>query len=170
MKRKKPRHRLTETQIAHARRLLASGVPRQTIATSLEVSYSTLYLALKPYSAGPYPQMGRPKQALSANAAFAEEVFKATISNANTKRAYIRSVARFLDWCEQSGIELHQITPGLAGRYIGQLEGSAATKSQTLTPLRHFFDTLVTRHAAALNPFVRGISRCKKSNPESKQG
>ena len=164
MKRKKPRHRLTETQIAHARRLLASGVPRQTIAAALEVSYSTLYLALKPYSAGPYPQMGRPKQAPSANAAFAEEVFKATISNANTKRAYVRAVARFLDWCDQSGV--HQITPGLAREYIGQLAGSAATKSQTLTPLRHFFDTLVTRHAVALNPFASGISRSKKSNPE----
>ena len=167
MKRKKPhRHRLTETQIARARRLLASGVPRQTIAASLEVSYSSLYLALKPYSAGPYPQMGRPKQAPSANAAFAEEVFKATISNANTKRAYVRAVARFLDWCDQSGV--HQITPGLAREYIGQLAGSAATKSQTLTPLRHFFDTLVTRHAVALNPFgsIRGIGRSQKSNPE----
>jgi hypothetical protein len=166
MKRKKPRHRLTETEIAHARRLLASGVPRKTIATALEVSYSTLYLALKPYSAGPYPQMGRPKQAPHARAAFAEEVFKATISNANTKRAYIRSVAQFLDWCEQSEVELRQITPGLAGRYISQLAVSAATKSQTLTPLRHFFDTLVTRHTVALNPFASGISRSEKSNSE----
>lgn len=74
--------------------------------------------------------------------------------------------ASILDWCEKSGVELHQITPRLAGRYLGQIAASAATKSQTLTPLRHFFGELVTRHTVELNPFVPGISRSKKSNPE----
>ncbi len=60
-----------------------------------------------------------------ANAVFAaEEFFKATLNNAHTKRAYGRSVARFLAWCEQQGVELRQITPALAGEYVGQLEGS----------------------------------------------
>jgi integrase/recombinase XerD len=68
-------------------------------------------------------------------------------------------VARFLAWCEHKGVELREITPGLAGEYMGQLEGSAPTKNQTLAALRHFFDGLVTRHAVALNPFasVRGV-------------
>ena len=57
------------------------------------------------------------------------------------------------------GVELRQITPGVAGEYVGQLEGSAPTKNQALAALRHFFDGLVTRHAVALNPFasVRGV-------------
>jgi len=95
-----------------------------------------------------------------ANAVFAaEEFFKATLNNPHTRRAYGRSVARFLAWCEQHGVELRQVTPGLAGEYVAQLEGSAPTKNQALAALRHFFDGLVTRHAVALNPFasVRGI-------------
>jgi integrase/recombinase XerD len=95
-----------------------------------------------------------------ANAIFAaEEFFKATINNTHTKRAYTRSVTQFLAWCEESGVELHQITPGLAGQYLGELAGSAPTKNQALAALRHFFDGLVTRHAVALNPFssVRGV-------------
>jgi integrase/recombinase XerD len=95
-----------------------------------------------------------------ANAIFAaEEFFKATINNHLTKRAYGRSVARFLAWCEHQGVELRQVTPGLVGEYVGQLEGSAPTKNQALAALRHFFDGLVTRHAVALNPFasVRGV-------------
>jgi site-specific recombinase XerD len=94
------------------------------------------------------------------NAVFAaEEFFKATLNNPHTRRAYGRAVARFLAWCEQQGVELRQVSPGLAGEYVGQLEGSAPTKNQALAALRQFFDALVTRHAVALNPFasVRGI-------------
>ena len=59
----------------------------------------------------------------------------------------------------RSKLELRNITPGLAGEYLGQLEGSAPTKNQALAALRNFFDALVQRHAVALNPFasVRGI-------------
>jgi site-specific recombinase XerD len=63
------------------------------------------------------------------NAVFAaEEFFKATINNAHTRRAYGRSVTRFLAWCEHQGIELRQVTPGLAGEYVGQLEGPRRPK------------------------------------------
>jgi integrase/recombinase XerD len=95
-----------------------------------------------------------------ANAVFAaQELFQATINNPHTRRAYGRAVARFLAWCEQAGVELRQVTPGLVGEYVGQLEGSAPTKNRALAALRHFFDGLVTRHAVALNPFasVRGL-------------
>jgi len=94
------------------------------------------------------------------NAAFAaEEFFKATLNNEHTRRAYGRIAGRFLSWCDDRGLELRQITPGLAGEYIGQLAGSAPTRNQALAALRHFFDALVQRHAVALNPFasVRGI-------------
>jgi site-specific recombinase XerD len=93
------------------------------------------------------------------NAAFAaEEFFKATLNNEHTRRAYGRIAGRFLTWCDRRALDLRQVTPGLAGEYIGQLPGSAPTKNQALAALRHFFDALVQRHAVALNPFasVRG--------------
>lgn len=94
------------------------------------------------------------------NARFAyEEFFKATINNEHTRRAYARIVGRLLAWCEEKDLLLHQITPGLAGEYISQLEGSAPTKNQALAALRHFFDAMVTRHVVPLNSFasVRGV-------------
>ena len=94
------------------------------------------------------------------NAAFAaDEFFRASLSNEHTRRAYSRIAGRFLAWCADQRLDLRQITPGLAGEYIGRLAGSAPTKNQALAALRHFFDALVQRHAVALNPFasVRGI-------------
>src|SRR2546429_5537404 len=77
------------------------------------------------------------------NAAFAaDEFFKGSLSNEHTRRAYGRSAGRFLSWCARRQIELRQITPGLAGEYIGRLAGSAPTKNQALAALRHFFDAL----------------------------
>ncbi len=94
------------------------------------------------------------------NAAFAaDEFFRASLNNEHTRRAYGRIAGRFLTWCGDHHLELRQITPGLAGEYIGRLQGSAPTKNQALAALRHLFDALVQRHAVALNPFasVRGI-------------
>ena len=94
-----------------------------------------------------------------ANALFAaDEFFGARISNPHTRRAYARVVRRFLTWCEDEHLELPQVSPGLAGSFIDELPGDSSTKNQALAGLRHFFDTLVTRHAAPLNPFqsVRG--------------
>ena len=98
-------------------------------------------------------------QRAGKNACFAaDEFFSAKISNPHTRRAYARPVGRFLAWCEEQGIELRQVTPGLAGRFIEELPGSDPTRNLALAALRHFFDALVTRHAVALNPFssVRG--------------
>jgi site-specific recombinase XerD len=93
------------------------------------------------------------------NARFAyDEFFKATINNPHSRRAYSRIVNRFLGWCDERGLALHNITPGLAGEYMSSIEGSAPTKNQALAALRHFFDALVQRHAVPLNSFasVRG--------------
>ena len=67
-------------------------------------------------------------------------------------------MSRFLAWCEEGHLELSRVSPGLDGRFIDELAGDSATKNQALAGLRHFFDILVTRHAAPLNPFqsVRG--------------
>ena len=93
------------------------------------------------------------------NACFAaDEFFSAQVSNPHTRRAYARAVGRFLAWCDAQGIELRQVTPGLAGRFIEEQPGEVVTKNQALAALRRFFDVLVTRHAVDLNPFgsVRG--------------
>ena len=60
--------------------------------------------------------------------------------------------------CGQERLELSRVWPGLTGRFIDELPGHSSTTNQALAALRHFFDTLVTRHAAPLNPFqsVRG--------------
>ena len=89
----------------------------------------------------------------------ADEFFSARISNSHTRTAYAHQVSRFLTWCENEGLELHQVTPGLAGRFLDELPGAAPTQNQALAALRHFFDVLVARHAAVLNPFqsVRGV-------------
>ena len=89
----------------------------------------------------------------------ADEFFSARISNPHTRRAYARAVGQFLTWCDAQGLELRQVTPGLAGRFLAQLPGGAATKNQALAGLRHFFDALAARHAVLLNPFqsVRGV-------------
>ena len=117
--------------------------------------------ALLPASQASGPSRSVPAvlERAGANALFAaDEFFAARISNHHTRRAYARVVRRFLTWCEDQGLELSRVSPGLAGRFIDELPGDSSTKNQALAALRHFFDTLVTRHAAPLNPFqsVRG--------------
>ena len=46
----------------------------------------------------------------------AEEFFKATLNNQQTRRAYSRIEGRFLAWCDQQGLELRMITPGDTGK------------------------------------------------------
>ena len=88
----------------------------------------------------------------------ADEFVASRISNPHIRRAYARSVSRFLAWCELEALELHKVSQSLASRFIDELSGDSATKNQALAALRHFFDILVTCHAAPLNPFqsVRG--------------
>ena len=93
------------------------------------------------------------------NARFAfEEFFHAKIRNAHTRRAYRRSVLRFLEWCELRNRQLQQVSPADVGIYLDELPLCIASKKQVLAGLRHFFDGMVTRHAIALNPAlsVRG--------------
>src|SRR5687768_7863434 len=90
-----------------------------------------------------------------------EEFFYGRISNDYTHTAYRRAVKRFLVWCEQFQVELKQISPKMVRSYLDGLkkaELSVATRKQHLAALRHFFDTLVTRHAVIINPAasVRG--------------
>ena len=81
-----------------------------------------------------------------------EEFIYGRIRNPHTRAAYERAVRNFLGFCERFGKELHHISPRDVGSYLDSLEYSPATKKLHLSGLRHFFDTLVTRHVIVLNP------------------
>ena len=81
-----------------------------------------------------------------------DEFFLGEIPNANTRKAYLHAVRRFLAWCEARGAELWRITPGMVGEYFGQHPDGPATKKQHLAAIRKLFDKLVVRHVVAFNP------------------
>ena len=48
------------------------------------------------------------------------EFFTANIRNKNTRLAYARAVAEFLDWCDGRGLRLDTIEPIAVAAYIEQ--------------------------------------------------
>lgn len=88
------------------------------------------------------------------------EFFYGRIENPNTRRAYLQSVLRFLDWLHEQELELFAVQPGHLRQYLNTCYGEAAasTQKRQLSALRHFFDILVERHVVVLNPVlsVRG--------------
>lgn len=87
-----------------------------------------------------------------------DEFFFAKVRSPHTRRSYLRSINRFLAWCDDRGIELKQVAPADVGQFMDSLNLAVASKKQSLAAIRHFFDGLVTRHAVMLNPAasVRG--------------
>jgi integrase/recombinase XerD len=81
-----------------------------------------------------------------------EEFLFGRIRNEHTRRAYRRAILDFLGWCEDQGLELHQIAPRDVGIYLDGRTRSTASKKVDLAALRHFFDQLVTRHVVVMNP------------------
>ncbi len=74
------------------------------------------------------------------------EYFTVNIRNKNTRAAYARAAADFLNWCEGQGIcELGRVQPVHVGAYIELLQGkrSAPTVKQHLACIRMLFDWLV---------------------------
>ena len=99
-------------------------------------------------------------QRAGAAAAFAaDEFFAARLANPHTRRAYARAVGRFLAWVDEQDVELAQVTPGMAGRFLEELAGGAASKNQVLAACRQFCAGLVQRHAMLLNPFATVAGR-----------
>ncbi len=80
-----------------------------------------------------------------------EEFIYGTIRNTHTRVAYERAIRRFLDHCEKLGKGLPRISPRDVGGYLDGLDLAPATKKLQLSAIRHFFDTLVTRHVVVLN-------------------
>lgn len=87
-----------------------------------------------------------------------EEFFSASIRNRHTRVAYLRAVEKFLAWCMERELALHQIAPAHVGNYLDSHRGAIPTKKLDLAALRKFFDLLVLRHVIVLNPAscVRG--------------
>ncbi|MBX9787522.1 MAG: site-specific integrase [Pirellulales bacterium] len=89
------------------------------------------------------------------------EFFAAQIRNANTREAYTRAVASFLDWSESRGVrQLCEIQPIVVAGYIEDLltAYAAPTVKQHLAAIRMLFDWLVVGHIIETNPAssVRG--------------
>jgi integrase/recombinase XerD len=96
-----------------------------------------------------------------------EEFFFAEHHNPHTQRAYQSAVRRFLRWCEEEGVELASISPGMVGKYLVGLGGSAAKRNQYLSALRGFFDRMVQRHVVLHNP-AASVSGVKEMVVEGK--
>ena len=89
------------------------------------------------------------------------EFFAAGIRNPHTRRAYARSAADFLAWCEAAGVgSLAAVQPLHVATWIEiqTQERSAPTAKLRLAALRHLFDWLVTGQVIPTNPAasVRG--------------
>jgi site-specific recombinase XerD len=89
------------------------------------------------------------------------EYFAANIRNPNTRRAYVRAILGFSDWCHAQGLsEIVDIEPLHVAAFIEQLGERLARPSvkQNLAALRMLFDWLVVGQVVAANPAapVRG--------------
>lgn len=88
------------------------------------------------------------------------EFFTANIRNPNTRTAYARATARFLEWCDERGMELAQIEPVLVAAYIEEISAtlSRPTVKQHLAALKMLFDWLTTGGVIQFSPAasVRG--------------
>ena len=97
------------------------------------------------------------------------EFFASNIRNRHTRRAYIRAVTEFLDWCAFAAgvssvvdVEPLHVAAWIEGK-TRQL--SAPSVKQHLAAIRHMFDWLVTGQIVAVNPAssVRGPSHVVKT-------
>jgi site-specific recombinase XerD len=96
------------------------------------------------------------------------EFFASNIRNPNTRRAYVRAVTEFLDWCAAVEVtSLIDVEPLHVAAWIeGQTRKlSAPTVKQQLAAIRHLFDWLVTGQVVPVNPAssVRGPSHSVKT-------
>jgi site-specific recombinase XerC len=96
------------------------------------------------------------------------EFFASNIRNPHTRRAYVRAVTEFLDWCAAAGVaSIRDVEPLHVAAWIeGQTrQVSAPTVKQQLAAIRHLFDWLVTGQIVPVNPAasVRGPAHVVKT-------
>jgi integrase/recombinase XerD len=143
--------------IIHERRL--------TLTTPADPSRAVVSLTTPEQLAGSLTLPDIVRRAGQAAVLAAEMFFYGRIRNENTRTAYRHAVDQFLAWCESRGLELARIASEDVTQYFGGLRKtnlSIATRKQHLAAIRHFFDSMVTRHAIILNPAlsIRG-DRCE---------
>lgn len=82
------------------------------------------------------------------------EFFVSSIRNGNTRLAYARACAKFLDWCDDRGLALDQIDPLTIGIYVELLGKRMEPSSvkQHLAAIRKMFDYLTTSSVLKANP------------------
>ena len=111
---------------------------------------------------------GLPAIVERAGPAAAERVveFFAQIRNPNTRTAYAKAVTQFFNWCDERGLELDQISPGVVAAYVEELQDAyrASTIKQHLAAIRRLFDWLVVGQVVPWNPTaaVRGPTHVVK--------
>jgi len=97
------------------------------------------------------------------------EFFASNIRNPHTRRAYVRAVLDFMNWCQSKAqvSALIDIEPLHVAAWIELQTGrlSAPTVKQHLAAIRHLFDWLVVGQIVATNPAssVRGPSHRVKT-------
>lgn len=89
------------------------------------------------------------------------EFFSAHIRNHHTRKAYLRAVVHFLDWCDAEGVSsLEAVGPLHVAGWVRSLEGeySLATTKQCLAAVRMLFDWLALSGVVPTNPakYVKG--------------
>lgn len=88
------------------------------------------------------------------------EFFCAEIRNANTRKAYARSVRGFFLWCEVRQLRLERLNPVIVASYVEYLGTrlSPPAVKQNLAAIRMLGDYLVLGHVLEMNPAsaVRG--------------
>lgn len=88
------------------------------------------------------------------------EFFTANIRNRNTRQAYHRATTKFLKWCSDRRIDLHEVEPVVVATYVETLCQTYAAPSakQHLAAIRMLFDWLVIGQVIPMNPAsaVRG--------------
>ena len=72
----------------------------------------------------------------------------------NTKQAYANAAMKFMDWCDDRGLNLPDITPFVVRAYVKQMqrEYAPATLKQHLAAIRLLFDHFVVAGVLPLNP------------------
>ena len=106
------------------------------------------------------------QQAGQASVFAYEEFIFGEIRNAHTRRAYQSAVKRFLNWIEDAGIALRQVSPRNVGDYLEGLDLAIPSKKLHRAALNHFFDFQVRRHAVILNP----VSSVRNERYQSNEG
>lgn len=94
--------------------------------------------------------------------------FASNIRNQHTRRAYVRAVNAFLDWCAAVDVaSIIDVQPLHVAAWIEMQtrQLSAPTVKQHLAAIRHLFDWLVTGQVVPVNPAasVRGPSHVVKT-------